>query len=69
MRSQRQLLREFEAAYPKLEDFVNSTAVSRVNGFVNGYGSAELLESEIDGYGLSSQAQQTLRKQARRYWR
>ena len=69
LRSQRQLLREFEAAYPELEDFVNSTAVSRANGFVNGYGSSELLESEIENYGLSPQAQQTLRKQARRYWR
>ena len=69
LRSQRQLLQEFEAIYPQLEDFVNSTAVSRVNGFVNGYGSQAQLQSEIAEYGLSSKAQDKLEKQARRYWR
>ncbi len=58
---------EFKAIYPKLEDFVNSTAVTRANALVGGYGSIELLKAEIDGYGLSEMAQMRLREATARY--
>ena len=69
LRSQRGLLREFETMYPQLEDFVHSTAVSRANGFASGYGSLELLEGEIEGYGLSEKGQAQLIKLTKRYLR
>lgn len=60
---------EFTGIYPDLEDFVNSTAVSRVNGFVGGYGTAELLAQELESYGLSPNSQQKLRQLVQEYGR
>lgn len=53
--------------YPRLEDFVNSTATARVNGFASGYGNVELLEQEIESYGLSEAAKGALRSLAWRF--
>ena len=39
--------------YPSLRDFLASTAVARVNGYVAGYGTCESLRGEFDGLGLS----------------
>jgi peptide-methionine (S)-S-oxide reductase len=69
LRHVREVLNEFLAMYPRLVDFVNSTAVTRANGFAGGDGSMALLESEIDAYGLSAEAQQKLVEMARRYHR
>ena len=68
LRAQRKLAKEFEAIYPVLEDFVNSTAVSRANGFASGYGSMNLLTDELESYGLSPEGQQTLVNLAKRYY-
>ena len=54
------LLKEFTAMYPDINDFVNSTAVARVNGYVGRNGTIEDLEREIDSYGLSPAAKQRL---------
>jgi len=54
------LKKEMAAIYPDVNDFVNSTAVARVNGYVGGNGDIEILRQEIDGYGLSSAAKQRL---------
>jgi peptide-methionine (S)-S-oxide reductase len=62
------LLREFEAIYPDLEGFINSTAVARANGYVGGNGSYEQLQAEIDDLGLSEQGRQILQEQAKRWW-
>jgi hypothetical protein len=62
LRGQRDLMREFRAMYPDDADFVNSTAAARVNGFLDGNGSPELLEKEIDSYGLSPQGAARLRE-------
>jgi len=40
LRSERDLLREFTAIYPSERDFVDSTAVARVNGYLDGYGTS-----------------------------
>ena len=51
--SEPDLLRELRAIYPDMHDFISSTAVARVNGYVGGYGTLETLEKEIDNLGLS----------------
>jgi peptide-methionine (S)-S-oxide reductase len=62
LRGRRDLMREFRAMYPDDSDFINSTAAARVNGFLEGNGSPELLEKEIDSYGLSLQTAARLRE-------
>ena len=49
-----QLESEFEAIYPEINDFVNSTAVARVNGYAVGLGTQATLQEELDSLGLSS---------------
>lgn len=46
------LMTYFQQAYQNFEDFNNSTAAARLNGFVAGHGRRELLEEESDGYGI-----------------
>jgi hypothetical protein len=46
-------MKEFEAMYPSFSDFLASTAVARVNGYVAGYGTCDSLRGEFDGLGLS----------------
>jgi len=53
LRGRPELLKEYEAIYPSLRDFLASTAVTRVNGYVAGYGTCESLRGEFDGLGLS----------------
>jgi hypothetical protein len=55
----------YEKLYPRLDDFVNSTAVARVNGFVGGSGDIALLEREVADYGLDNASQQALLELAR----
>lgn len=54
------LNKELTAIYPDINDFINSTAVARVNGYVGGNGDTETLRQEIDSYGLSPAAEQRL---------
>jgi peptide-methionine (S)-S-oxide reductase len=68
LRQERALAREFQRIYPDLEDFVNSTAVTRANGYVAGNGSLDQLQAELDNLGLSPQAKQTLLDIASRYY-
>ena len=55
-------MNEYRAIYPDIADFINSTAVARVNGYVGGYGTMAQLEEEIDSLGLSAEGQAELRK-------
>ena len=48
-----ELVTEFHAVYPDISDFINSTAVARINGYVGGYGMPEALREELDSFGLS----------------
>jgi methionine-S-sulfoxide reductase len=57
VRSERTVVREFSAIYPAEEDFVNSTAVARANGYVGGYGDPQ---QDIGRLGLSQEAQDAL---------
>lgn len=67
LRSQRQLEQVYETIYPDLIAFTDSPAVTRVNGYVGGYGSAKQLEQEIALLGLSPEDQDTLRSLYGRY--
>lgn len=55
-----ELMREYRAIYPSWEDFVNSTAVARVNGYIGGGGTCEALKAELDSFGLSPTGKQRL---------
>jgi hypothetical protein len=46
------LMDYFQRTYPAFNDFNNSTAAARLNGFVAGHGRRELFEKEADGYGI-----------------
>ena len=59
-----ELLKEFRAIYPDIDDFTNSTAVARVNGYVGGFGTPEGLEEELDKLGLSDEGEDIIRDRA-----
>jgi hypothetical protein len=62
------LLREYQAVYPELKDWVNSTAVARVNGYLGGFGTLELFDAEVDRLGLSAGGQDKLVALTRLRW-
>ena len=53
LRGRSDLMKEYEAMYPSFRDFLASRAVTRVNGYVAGYGTCEALRGEVNGFGLS----------------
>jgi peptide-methionine (S)-S-oxide reductase len=59
-------MKEFNAMYPNDDDFMNSTAAARLNGYLDGYGTLELLQAELDSYGLSPGASKRLLSIAKR---
>jgi peptide-methionine (S)-S-oxide reductase len=60
LRQEPVLMAEFRAIYPATEDFIASTAVARVNGYVGGYGELATLEKELGLLGLSEAGRQRL---------
>lgn len=54
------LKREYRAIFPDFADFLDSTAVARVNGYLDGFGSGEQLQEELDLLGLSEAGRQEL---------
>lgn len=58
------LMEEFRALYPNMQDFINSTAAARVNGYLYGYGSRAKLLPQLVGFGLSPAACQELLQKA-----
>lgn len=58
------LVKELRAMYPDFNDYVRSTAVARINGFIRGYGDTEVLRRELPSYGLSTEAGDKLLKLA-----
>ena len=53
---------ELRKVYPSPRDFIASTAVTRVNGYLGGEGSYPALLSELDGLGLSPARKEVLRE-------
>jgi len=60
LRSVRDIMDEFSAIFTLEDDFVNSTAAARVNGYIGGYGSPQELKSEMGELGLSPDASRKL---------
>jgi peptide-methionine (S)-S-oxide reductase len=54
------LMIELQSIYPSMRDFINSTAVARINGFLGGSGAPDDLKREIDSYGLSASGRKRL---------
>ena len=54
------LLAELTAIYPDTEDFLNSTAVTRINGYLGGYVALETVQAKVDDFGLSAEGKQQL---------
>lgn len=48
------LWKEFRAIYPDFAKLVASTAAARVNGYLSGCGSADVVMNELSSYGLSA---------------
>ena len=55
-----EILGEYERIYPDLSNFINSTAVTRVNGYLGGYGTIEDLERNLSSLGLSASSTKSL---------
>ncbi len=60
LRQNVELAAAYELIYPDIDNFVASTAVARVNGYLGGNGTSASLEVEIDSLGLSPQASASL---------
>jgi hypothetical protein len=58
------LTKEFRRLLPSERDFVDSTAVARVNGWLSGCATAEQLDRELMMTGLSEAAQDAVRERA-----
>jgi len=52
--------RELARIYPRKKDFVDSTAVARLNGYVGGHGHMAQLKLEIEALGLSADNRESL---------
>jgi peptide-methionine (S)-S-oxide reductase len=61
LQNRKELAAEISSRYPDFQDFVNSTAAARLNGYVSGNGSKESLEEELDSLGLSPAGSEKLR--------
>ena len=60
LRSYPEIMAEFRAMFPDIKSMLNSTAVTRVNGYLGGNGSCDSLKKEIESFGLSLRAKETL---------
>ncbi len=54
------LISEYRAIYPDIWDLVNSTAATRVNAYLYGFGTPERLRAELESLGLSATARDHL---------
>ena len=54
--------------YPGHRDFVDSTAVSRINGYAGGHGRQDQFSLDIDRLGLSESGKAELRTIVKRQW-
>jgi len=55
-----EIMKEFITRYPDTKMLIKAEVVTRVNGYLGGYGSCESLRKEIGAFGLSDRANETL---------
>lgn len=63
LRYSKAILAEYEGMYPTREAFLGSTAVTRANAFLAGYGTTAQRRDELPKLGLSDSALDALRKE------
>lgn len=51
---------ELKALYPDMNRYLGSTAVTRINGYLGGYGTCDAVQNEADSLGLSVTAMKKL---------
>ena len=66
LKSHQALLKQMMHIYPNPQDFVGSTAVTRLNGYAGGHGTGDQLSREIDILGLSAEGKKRLADLVRR---
>lgn len=66
LKGQTLLKNEIMQIYPREQDFVNSTAAARLNGYVGGHGAKEQLSVEIESLGLSLEGKRILAEMVRK---
>ena len=59
---------EMTRIYPRHLDFIDSTAVARLNGYAGGHGSRAQFQQDIDRLGLSDAGKQALTEMVERRW-
>jgi len=57
---------DIETIYPDEQDWINSTAAARLNGYLGGYGQAETFDRDIKLLGLSADGEEFLRQRVGR---
>ena len=60
LRHEPDLMREFRVMYADEKGFVSSTAAARINGYLDGHGTPETLQAELDSFGLSQEGSKKL---------
>ena len=60
------LMADIETIYPDEQDWINSTAAARLNGYLGGYGQAETFDRDIKLLGLSADGEEFLRQRVGR---
>lgn len=60
LQSEPGIIGELQTIYPAALDYVNSTAVARINGYLGGYGTPTNLQEILPELGLSSRAAKRL---------
>jgi peptide-methionine (S)-S-oxide reductase len=60
LRHAHDIMAEFDNMYSDYDDFVDSTAAARINGYLYGYGTMENLQAEVDSFGISVEAKEKL---------
>jgi len=60
LQQRRDLNKELREIYPKMREYVDSTSVARINGYVCGHGSYLKFQEDIDKLGLSKNYQRKL---------
>ncbi len=60
LRSRPEFLRDLTRFYPRARALTDSTAATRLNGYLGGYGSWSQLQAEIDGLGLREESRRQL---------
>ena len=54
------LMDDFKIIYPSVKELLFSTAVSKVNGYIGGNGTCDMLKTEIHKLGLSEKGNRRL---------